>query len=275
MTERVGEFLIDAGPDALLVQKPAAVALCNELGLGDRLFPTKLPRTAFVLRDGELHSLPGASILGFPTRLRPLFKSTLFGVAAKLRMAAGARSFRGRRAPRRRIDCGIRAAPVRAPRPSPTSPSRCSPASMPATSSGCRCARCFPGSSTPRPERAASCRAFRRDRGPVNADGAFRSFPNGLGELDRRIDASAFRRNRCGCGSNVTTHRRRRRVHDPRRGQAVDTRARGHPGDSGVCGRRAAAAARRRSVGRVRIDSVSVDGDGRLRVSARCGSASI
>ncbi|RPI56599.1 MAG: FAD-dependent oxidoreductase, partial [Acidobacteria bacterium] len=62
-TERVGEFVIDAGPDALLVQKPAAVALCNELGLGDRLFPTKLPRTAFILRNGELHPLPGASVL--------------------------------------------------------------------------------------------------------------------------------------------------------------------------------------------------------------------
>ena len=88
VTERVGEFVVDAGPDALLVQKPAAVALCNELGLGDRLIPTKLPRTAFVLRDGELHSLPGASILGFPTRLKPLFKSTLFGLQAKFRMAA-------------------------------------------------------------------------------------------------------------------------------------------------------------------------------------------
>ena len=43
-TDRVGGFIIDAGPDALLVQKPAAVALCNELGLGDRLFPTKVPR---------------------------------------------------------------------------------------------------------------------------------------------------------------------------------------------------------------------------------------
>src|SRR5512145_1626989 len=57
VTERVGEFTIDAGPDSLLVQKPAAVVLCNELGLGDRLFPTRLPRTAFVLRDGELHPL--------------------------------------------------------------------------------------------------------------------------------------------------------------------------------------------------------------------------
>ena len=85
-TERVGDFVIDAGPDALLVQKPAAVALCNELGLGDRLFPTKLPRTAFILRNGVLHPLPGASVLGFPTRLRPFFRSRLFSFPAKLRM---------------------------------------------------------------------------------------------------------------------------------------------------------------------------------------------
>ena len=84
MTERVGEFIVDAGPDALLVQKPAAVALCNELGLGDRMIPTKLPRTAFVLRDGELHPLPGASILGFPTRQ---FQDTLFD--KEVPMAAG------------------------------------------------------------------------------------------------------------------------------------------------------------------------------------------
>ena len=46
-TERIGDFTIDAGPDALLIQKPAAVALCNELGIVYWLFPTKVPRTAF------------------------------------------------------------------------------------------------------------------------------------------------------------------------------------------------------------------------------------
>jgi protoporphyrinogen/coproporphyrinogen III oxidase len=86
-TERLGEFVIDTGPDALLVQKPAAVALCHELGLADRLIATKLPRTAFILRGGRLHPLPGSSILGFPTRLKPLFESSLFSLSAKVRMA--------------------------------------------------------------------------------------------------------------------------------------------------------------------------------------------
>ena len=38
-TERIGGFVIDAGPDALLTQKPAAIDLCRELGMGDRLRP--------------------------------------------------------------------------------------------------------------------------------------------------------------------------------------------------------------------------------------------
>ena len=184
LTERVGEFIIDAGPDSLLVQKPAAVALCNELGLGDRLFPTKLPRTAFVLRGGELHPLPGASILGFPTRLAPLVKSTLFSTGAKLRMAAEILIPRSRAAEdesiagfvRRRFGseavtyiaepllAGIHAGDVE----------RLSMRAL------------FPRLIDAEARAGSVIRAFRRDRGPRNADGVFRSFPNGLSEL---IDA--------------------------------------------------------------------------------------
>lgn len=180
-TERVGEFIIDAGPDALLVQKPAAVALCNELGLGDRLFPTKLPRTAFVLRNGELHPLPGASILGFPTRLKPLLTSSLFSLPAKLRMAVEIVLPRGTKADdesiadfvRRRFGqeavtyiaepllAGIHAGDVE----------RLSMRAL------------FPRLIEAEARAGSVIRAFRRDHGPRNADGVFRSFPNGLGEL--------------------------------------------------------------------------------------------
>jgi protoporphyrinogen/coproporphyrinogen III oxidase len=181
VTERVGEFVIDGGPDSLLVQKPAAVTLCNELGLGDRLFPTRLPRTAFVLRDGALHPLPAASILGFPTRLKPLFTSTLFGLPAKFRMAAEVLI---PRAPavqdesiagfvRRRFGpeavtyiaepllAGIHAGDVE----------RLSMRSL------------FPRLLDAEMRAGSVIKAFRRERGPLNADGVFRSFPNGLAEL--------------------------------------------------------------------------------------------
>ena len=87
LTERVQGFAIDAGPDSLLVQKPAAIELCRELGLGDRLMPTSPPRTAFILRGGVLHPLPEASVLGIPTRMLPLATTRLFTARGKLRMA--------------------------------------------------------------------------------------------------------------------------------------------------------------------------------------------
>src|SRR5262245_22794161 len=87
-TERVDGWVIDGGPDSMLVQKPAAVALCRELGIADRLFPTLTPRTAYVMRDGRLHPLAEGSFLGFPLRFGSLAKSSLFTPGGKLRIAS-------------------------------------------------------------------------------------------------------------------------------------------------------------------------------------------
>jgi oxygen-dependent protoporphyrinogen oxidase len=86
-TERFDDWIIDGGPDSLLVQKPAAVALCRELGIGDRLIPTLTPRTAYVLRDGRLHAIAEGSFLGFPITFGALASSGLFSLAGKARMA--------------------------------------------------------------------------------------------------------------------------------------------------------------------------------------------
>jgi protoporphyrinogen/coproporphyrinogen III oxidase len=86
-TERTGGWVIDGGPDSILVQKPAAVALCRELGLGDRLISTLTPRTAYVLREGRLHPLAEGSFLGFPLRFSALARSSLFTFGGKLRLA--------------------------------------------------------------------------------------------------------------------------------------------------------------------------------------------
>jgi oxygen-dependent protoporphyrinogen oxidase len=87
LTERFDGWVIDGGPDAMLVQKAAAVALCRELGLEERLVSTLSPRTAYVMRDGALHPLVEGSFLGFPVGLGALARSTLFTPAGKLRMA--------------------------------------------------------------------------------------------------------------------------------------------------------------------------------------------
>ena len=86
-TERTDDWVIEAGPDALIAQKPAAVQLCEELGIGDRLIPTQIPRTAYVLRDGRLRPLVEGSFLGFPVSVGALARSSLFSWPAKLRMA--------------------------------------------------------------------------------------------------------------------------------------------------------------------------------------------
>src|SRR5687768_11278041 len=86
-TERFDGWVIDGGPDSILVQKPAAVALCRELGIADRLVSTLPPRTAYVLRDGRLHPIAEGSFLGFPISLKALATTSLFSVGGRLRMA--------------------------------------------------------------------------------------------------------------------------------------------------------------------------------------------
>jgi protoporphyrinogen/coproporphyrinogen III oxidase len=99
-SEEVDGFTIDGGPDSLLVQKPAGIQLCQELGLGARLVSTKPPRVAYILRAGRLHALPAESVLGIPTRVRPFLGSQLLSWQGKLRM--GAELF----VPRRQNDSG-------------------------------------------------------------------------------------------------------------------------------------------------------------------------
>src|SRR5262249_10828371 len=87
-SEQVDGFTIDAGPDALLIQKPEAIKLCEEVGLRDRLIATKPPRLAYIQRGGRLHALPAASVLGIPTRIAPFVATSLFTWPGKMRMGA-------------------------------------------------------------------------------------------------------------------------------------------------------------------------------------------
>ena len=59
-TDHVDGFTLDAGPDSLLTQKPAAIQLCEELDLSNQLISTLEPRTAYVLRNG-LRPIPESS----------------------------------------------------------------------------------------------------------------------------------------------------------------------------------------------------------------------
>ena len=87
LTEHADGFTIDAGPDSLLAQKPAAIDLCREAGLAPRLIPTTPPRVAYVLKGGRLHALPSPSVLGLPTTVAALARYDLLDWRARARVA--------------------------------------------------------------------------------------------------------------------------------------------------------------------------------------------
>jgi oxygen-dependent protoporphyrinogen oxidase len=98
LTERVGGFTIEAGPDSVLATKPAALDLARELGLADRILRVRTPG-AFVLRGRQLYRLPSPSRLGLPLSWRALFAYDLLPWGARLRLARNFLDARGESAP--------------------------------------------------------------------------------------------------------------------------------------------------------------------------------
>jgi oxygen-dependent protoporphyrinogen oxidase len=88
VSERVDGFLVEAGPDSFLSEKPWALALCRRLGVENRLARTDDRfRKVFVWHGGRLHPLPDGFQLLAPTAMRPFVTSSLFTLRGKLRMA--------------------------------------------------------------------------------------------------------------------------------------------------------------------------------------------
>jgi oxygen-dependent protoporphyrinogen oxidase len=80
-------FVIEGGPDSFLTQKPWALQLARELGLGDRLLGTNDHlRKVFVLNRSKPTPLPDGVLLIVPTRLMPFIRSPLLSPLGKLRM---------------------------------------------------------------------------------------------------------------------------------------------------------------------------------------------
>ncbi|MGN6720281.1 MAG: protoporphyrinogen oxidase [Candidatus Binatia bacterium] len=88
-TERVGDFIVEAGPDSFITEKPWALRLCERLGLTSRLISTQPAyQKIYVVRAGKLVALPEGFFLLAPTRFWPFFYSPLFSWRGKLRIAA-------------------------------------------------------------------------------------------------------------------------------------------------------------------------------------------
>jgi protoporphyrinogen/coproporphyrinogen III oxidase len=189
LSEDIDGYTIDAGPDSLLVQKPDGIKLCEELGLGAELVPTRLPRVAYVQRGMRLHPLPAASVLGIPTRLGPFLTTKLFSWKGKARMAAEVFI-----APRRdQVDESIAAFMTRRFGVEATT-YLAEPllAGIHAGDVGRLSVRSlFPRFVELEARHGSLVRGFRkRQRSRVPDDGAFRSLPGGLSQMVRALTAA-------------------------------------------------------------------------------------
>lgn len=86
-TGALGGRPLDLGPDAFLTRRPAARALCEELGLADELVPPGGSGAALYAR-GRLRAFPTGLALGVPTDLVSLARSGIVAPGAVLRAAA-------------------------------------------------------------------------------------------------------------------------------------------------------------------------------------------
>jgi oxygen-dependent protoporphyrinogen oxidase len=86
-TIRRDGFIMEAGADSILVEKPWAAELARRIGLGDQLIPTRAEfRRTLVARAGRLVEIPEGFSLLAPARLGPILRSPLFSPLGKLRM---------------------------------------------------------------------------------------------------------------------------------------------------------------------------------------------
>jgi len=82
-----GDFIIEGGPDTFLATKPWAIALCKELGLGDRLHGTNPHlKNTYVLHKNKLQPLPDGLAMMIPTNIPSILKSQLVSWPGKARM---------------------------------------------------------------------------------------------------------------------------------------------------------------------------------------------
>jgi len=86
LTEKHNGYSIEAGPDCFLTEKTAALDLCRDIGIGDRIIPTRDAGRTYIMWNGRLHEIPEGVILMVPTRFMPFLTGGLFSLQGKIRM---------------------------------------------------------------------------------------------------------------------------------------------------------------------------------------------
>jgi protoporphyrinogen/coproporphyrinogen III oxidase len=88
VTERIGNFIVEGGPDSFITEKPWALKLCERIGLASRFVSTQTAyQKIYVVHRGKLEALPDGFFLLAPTRFWPFIRTPLFSWVGKLRIA--------------------------------------------------------------------------------------------------------------------------------------------------------------------------------------------
>jgi oxygen-dependent protoporphyrinogen oxidase len=87
-SETIDGCVVEGGPDSWLTEKPAAAALCRELGIENQLLPSNdRERKTYILVRNRLIPLPDGLMFMVPTKLVPTILTPLFSWTTKLHMA--------------------------------------------------------------------------------------------------------------------------------------------------------------------------------------------
>lgn len=88
LTDREGDYVLDAGPDAILTLKPAALELCRELNLEEDVIPTRDEHRGVALYSrGKLRPLPYGTGSSWLKKISAYLSSGVVSWGSKLRMA--------------------------------------------------------------------------------------------------------------------------------------------------------------------------------------------
>lgn len=89
VSELVDGFLLEGGPDSFVAGKGSVIQLADELGLANRIISSRPEhRGSYVWWRGRMHPLPEGLLLMAPSRILPLFQSSLLSWKGKLRVLA-------------------------------------------------------------------------------------------------------------------------------------------------------------------------------------------
>lgn len=89
VSENIDGFVVEAGPDCFVSEKPWVQELASQLKIEDRLLgPNESSRRSYVLSERKIHELPEGLVLLLPTKITAFLLSPLVSWPGKLRMAA-------------------------------------------------------------------------------------------------------------------------------------------------------------------------------------------